>query len=491
MTPKSISDAMLRPRLGLLIAFALWQAAYFAIYSEPMVIFQSMAEAAAWGKEFQFGYNQHPPFWAWIAGLWFLVFPHTNGSYSLLSAVNCAIGLAGAWALIGRFAKDAERIAATVLLLATPLYTFGGYGFNANIIFVSVWPWTLYAFVSAYRSRRAWDAAAFGLMMGVALLSKYYALILGATCFLAAVRHPSRRAYFTSASPYISIAVAGVVIAPHVVWLIANGAPPLRYFGEVSHLGPLTALRNVFATLLGSLAENALAVGLVVYASGWRPSRIRTALAEPETQVLAILALAPLALSLAASLALQSKLVTPMLQGTFPLVPLFAMRALGAEPERLTRLAKRVAAVVLVAELALAPLQGLFLVWFTTRPIVAVPIRELAAQATALWREKTGLPLSYVGGSYALGDAVSFYSPDHPHSFESLDYRRRLWVTPEALAAHGLLSLCVAADSRCLADTARFATPQSSRVELTIAREVWGRRFPPVKFVATVIPPHA
>ena len=248
-------------------------------------------------------------------------------------------------------------------------------------------------------------------------------------------------------------------------------------------------MRNAFETLFGSLAENAVAIALVAYVSRWRPVKIRSALAEPETQVLAILALAPLALSLAACLALQSKLVTPMLQGTFPLVPLLAMRALGAEPERLAPLARRVAAVVLAAQLPLAPLQGLYWVWLTNNPAVAEPRRELAIEATALWREKIGLPLSYVGGSRALGDGVSFYSPDHPHSFESFDYRRRLWVTPEALAAHGLLSLCVADDAICLADTGRFVTPESSRTELTIARQAWGRRFPPMKFVVTMIPP--
>ena len=223
MSPKSVLVPSLGQSLGLVVAFGLWQALYFAISAEPLAIIQSMAEAAAWGKEFQLGYNQHPPFWAWIAGVWFSAFPQANWSYGLLSGVNCAVGLAGAWVLIGLFATGAERVAATALLLATPLYTFMGYGLNANIIFVSVWPWTLCAFVRAFRSRRAWDAVAFGLMIGVALLSKYYALILGATCFLAAVRHPARRAYFASFSPYLSVAVAAVALTPHVVWLIENG----------------------------------------------------------------------------------------------------------------------------------------------------------------------------------------------------------------------------------------------------------------------------
>ncbi len=45
-------------------------------------------EAYAWGKEFQLGYYAHPPFWAWIAGAWFLVFPVNNAWFILLEAIN-------------------------------------------------------------------------------------------------------------------------------------------------------------------------------------------------------------------------------------------------------------------------------------------------------------------------------------------------------------------------------------------------------------------
>ena len=484
-----------RPRLSsvhVFVAFAMWWTVCFVIAEWPAAIIQSMAEAAAWGKEFQLGYNQHPPFWAWIAGLWFLVFPHTSAAFSLLSALNCAIGLWGAWTLIGEFAEGAERLAATALLVATPLYTFMGYGFNANIVFVSIWPWTLYFFVRAFRTPNALDSIAFGLMMGVALMSKYYALILGATCFLAALRLPERRAYFRSASPYISILVAAIVVSPHVYWLFTSSAPSLHYVGEITRLGYAAALRNFVTTLFGSIAENALPIAFILFFARATLSwpTIGARLADPRVQFLLILALAPLALSLAACLALQSKLVTPMLQGVFALVPLAAMRVFSlVDVGPLQRFAQRFAIAVTLIAMPLAPLQALYWVWFTNNPKVAEPRAELAAAATELWHERTELPLDYVGGSYALGDAVSFYSPDHPHSFESLDFARRLWVTPEALAAHGLLTLCLADDDACLAATERLKTPASSRTDITIIRRVWGRKFPPARFIATVIPP--
>src|SRR5262249_8900619 len=78
---------------------------------------QDMTEAYVWGREFQLGYFKHPPFWSWIAGLWFLVLPQRDWAFNLLSMVNANLGLLGAWKLIGCFAGGERRLTATLLLL--------------------------------------------------------------------------------------------------------------------------------------------------------------------------------------------------------------------------------------------------------------------------------------------------------------------------------------------------------------------------------------
>ena len=207
------SEAMAQPglptMLALFAAFVAAWALFFTITEAPVAIKHDMAEAYAWGQEFQLGYNQHPPFWAWICGLWFSIFPRTGWAFALLSSLNAAIGLWGAWMLIGDFTEGRKRVAAWALLLLTPLYTFYAYKYNANIIFLSIWPWTLHYFMRSVQDRGIGDAIAFGVSIGLALMSKYYALILVATCFLAALQHPSRRKYFAAASPYVSTARGG------------------------------------------------------------------------------------------------------------------------------------------------------------------------------------------------------------------------------------------------------------------------------------------
>ncbi|MGZ5861962.1 MAG: hypothetical protein ACXWKB_01570, partial [Methyloceanibacter sp.] len=102
--------------LALLVIFVITWTVYGVISSAPAVIHNDMAEAYVWGREFQLGYLKHPPFWAWIAGLWFEVFPRADWAFTLLAMLNAGLGLYGSWMLIGDFADGDRRRAATVLL---------------------------------------------------------------------------------------------------------------------------------------------------------------------------------------------------------------------------------------------------------------------------------------------------------------------------------------------------------------------------------------
>ena len=100
---------------------------------------------------------------AWIAGLWFEVFPRADWAFIFLAVLNAGLGLYGSWMLIGDFAEGDRRLAATALLLLTPFYTFLALKYNANSIFLSLWPWTMHFFVRSIDNRRLVDAILFGL----------------------------------------------------------------------------------------------------------------------------------------------------------------------------------------------------------------------------------------------------------------------------------------------------------------------------------------
>ena len=452
---------------------ALWSA-YFSISELGASIHNDMAEAYVWGREFQLGYNQHPPFWAWICGAWFLIFPRAGWSFAILSSLNAGLGLLGAWKLIGRFASGEKQVAATALLVLTPFYTFLSYKYNANSIFLSIWPWTLFFFLRAIDDGKRIDAALFGVFMGLALLSKYYAGVFGATCALAALQHPRRDRYFRSASPYISVAVAALLLAPHVVWLMKSGAPPLRYLGRISGRGYGATFFYATSAILGSLAQNALALALVAFAALTAP-RDDAGSPGARTRLLAILTLAPPLLSLAAGLALRTKISANMLIGVFPLAPLFMIEMFRARGlARLGFWAPRLAAALSLGALALSPAIALGKTWFSHVAEDVEPRKELAEAATKLWREATGKPLAFVAGTFRYDNAVAFYSEDAPRPFVNFDYFGNRWVTPEKLSRDGLLSVCVKGDTFCETSTAALAGADAKRSELTLSHRFWG-----------------
>src|SRR5436189_1149535 len=60
-------------------------------------VHMDVAEAFAWGQQFQFGYGKHPPLSGWVAGLWFRIFPVANWAAYALAMAVVSCGLVICW----------------------------------------------------------------------------------------------------------------------------------------------------------------------------------------------------------------------------------------------------------------------------------------------------------------------------------------------------------------------------------------------------------
>ena len=439
-------------------------------------------EAYAWGKEFQLGYFPHPPFWAWIAGAWFLVFPVTNASFILLEAINSALGLLGAWMLTGLFARGWTRHSAVLMLLATPLYTIMAFKFNANTIFVSLWPWTLFFFVRSLDGMKLRDAALFGAFAAACILSKYYAAILLMTCGLSLFFHPNWRKYLLSPLPWIATAFFAALVLPHVLWALRSDLPPAVYATGLTGKGWSYAIQHLARFVLDNAVHFAGLLALLILA--WRISKTRpmNKPAEPLEQsrrnFLALLVLAPLLLTMVFALGLQLKIDANMTVGIFPLMPLFLMQFVAPLDSRLCfRLAAAVGLMVTIGSVPAAPIE---------RAVVGKraidPVRELAEAVTTLWHAETLMPLRYAGGRYQYTHPISFYSEDHPSSFIELNYSRAPWVTPEKIKKYGLLIACAHEDPECLAGAPAVLSGNWKEYSIRVKRDFGTVNLPSVAF---------
>ena len=62
-------------------------------------------------------------------------------------------------------------------------------------------------------------------------------------------------------------------------------------------------------------------------------------------------------------------------------------------------------------------------------------------------------------------------------------------MTPQAIANHGLLTVCLADDLNCATETAKFTSPAARSESVTLAHRFLGHEAKPKDFVITAIPP--
>ena len=471
---------------ALILAYALFWATYAQVSSSSGVHIDSL-EAYAWGREFRLGYYKHPPFWAWVAGLWFMVLPKTDWSFWLLSELNGALGLAGAYALMGRVCAQRTRLICVLLLMLTPFYQFNALRFNANTILLSLWPWTMYFFVRSIEKPRLFSAMVCGLLAGFALLSKYSGLVMIGSCFLAALTHHNRKAYFASAAPYLSLMVASAVFAPHVIWLFRDGFQPLSYLATKIDLQDRAISSSFFQFIGANAAFFALPMAVLLLAR-WRGGAAKTAMPAPENgqSFENMIAISPLILSLIAGSAGHTALAIPFGVPIFSLVPLSLLRMTRPNQETaLTYL--RYCVIALMAGCAIAgPLIPRVFIDMKHRHHVE-PRIEATDAAIALWREKIGAPLRYVSGDRVNSLSITFRSRDDTSELNGFNLRWSPTVTLEKLRRHGLLVLCTGGNLPCLEGVVPFLSPRSTRHDISVARNIPGA--PTVDYTVFLTPP--
>lgn len=456
-----------RPTLLYILAFSLVWWGIFAT-TRHYLDGADMVENYAWGMEWQWGTNKHPPLFGWITAAWFRLFPVGDGAYYLLNQVNLAIAL-GLLALAMKRILGWEKV-----LIATVLTTLGthfgpdsGFKYNANtalLPFVAGFVWSLLHALE--RGRARWFILA-GVFAAAALLTKYYALVLFAAIGLAilvTLRPPLVPLLKGTA---VTGATALLLVSPHIVWSIHHGWPSLHYMHEAHEAGGFKA--HVVA-LVGALGFSGVAL------LAWGGSLVRLP-AGPADQAPRAprLGLGILGLSVALTvLAALVQGISPVSSWLIPALLFLGWALVDLTPTRFDSeaLARRVYGFGLVY-LVVAVVAAAF--WerqdqaYPAQPAYALPQR-IAEDVTRLYRDAYARPIEYAAGTFPLPYILSFYSPDHPHGLYGVDLAESPWIDAGALrsgnkvAVCGTLRFAEADDLACPAEArALFGVPDQTR----------------------------
>ena len=182
---------------------------------------------AQWARSLALSYYDHPPLVAWTTWL-------VTRASSAPWAVRFVPVLCGAvfdalvYRLAARLFSPRAGFLSVAILTAVPVFFFTGFLLNPEALLAPLWSLFLLLLLDLRVQRDAWRPLVLGLVLGVAFLAKYTAVLAVpvALLYLAGSRETWR--WFRRPSLYGAGAVALAIATPVVAWNAIHGWPSLQ-----------------------------------------------------------------------------------------------------------------------------------------------------------------------------------------------------------------------------------------------------------------------
>ncbi|MDR0274937.1 MAG: glycosyltransferase family 39 protein [Burkholderiaceae bacterium] len=233
------------------------------------------AEQMLWTQQLALGYGKQPPLYTWLQWGVNQVFGPSVWSLAALKAALLALTYGFTWAAARESLlppKTAWWTAASLMWL--PLMGWESlrdltHSVLLNCLVAATW----YALARQIRRPRPGGLAWLGLALGLGALSKYnFALFAGALA-VSALSLPAARSALLMRGWWLLPLIAGLVVAPHGIWLLEHWPQVSQAMVEKLHVDARVSHWAGLSDLVLGLASNllpwAVAVALV-FGCGWR-----------------------------------------------------------------------------------------------------------------------------------------------------------------------------------------------------------------------------
>lgn len=429
-------------------AFAAFAILHLVVWTAlPVLFFRNLPldliEALVYGREWQLGYDKLPPLPWWMVEAAYRVVG-ADASYYALAQVAVVAAFAFVF-ILGRNLTGATGALIAVLIIdGLHYFTFTAPKFNHDVVQLPFWALAGYAYWAALRRGRMAHWLLLGFAIGMALWSKYFVVVLAAPLALFALADRDARKAFATPGPYVAAAMALIVMAPHLVWLVANDFLPFAYAdARALHFrGPLDYLIKPPRFLLSQAGF--LAPSLLIAAPYLRrdvradgPAHAADAF---DRRIVTLLAFGPAATVVLLSLGTGRDTVALWGYPLWLFLGLWIVlnarvldRVTVSRIVALWGIVFAVTAVVFVAAYDVLPR-------FRDRYIaVLYPGDRLGAEMSRRFRAMTGKPLAYVIAGMWDGGNVSRYAPERPRVLIDGRPGRAPWIDLGDLRGKGAL----------------------------------------------------
>ena len=190
-------------------------------------------EALAWGSNFDWGFNKHPPMSAFFSEAFFQIFSSQDWAYYFLSQIFVIISFYYVFKFSKEFFNNNLLGLISVLLIeAIYFYNFTTPEFNVNICQLPFWSLTVYFSWKIYDSREVkfTDCFLIGLFAAIGFLSKYlfiYLLVSIDLLFIYLIFIKKDRKF--DFKYLITLEVFLIALVPHLIWLNNNEFITITY----------------------------------------------------------------------------------------------------------------------------------------------------------------------------------------------------------------------------------------------------------------------
>jgi 4-amino-4-deoxy-L-arabinose transferase-like glycosyltransferase len=413
-----------------------------------------LIEALTYGREWQLGYDKLPPLPWWLVEVTRVLFGPDLFYYALAQAAVVAAFIA-VWALARPLVGAAGALAALLILDGLHYLHYTAAKFNHDVIQLPFWALAGLCYWAAVRRGRMIHWIVLGLALGLALWAKYFVIVLAVPLALfLLIDHDARRVLATP-GPYVAAAVALVVAAPHLLWLLHNDFLPFRYAEAraVPSRGLFDHLWHPVQFAVGQIAF--MLPALLIAAPLIRPRAGSAAPAADafDRRIVTLLAFGPAATVIALSFITGRGTVAMWGYPLWLFLGLWiVLQAGGKAPDhsQMARLVVLWAVVFWGFALAFVTAYGVMPAYDGRYRAVFFPGERLATDIAARFRVLTGRPLAYVIASMWTGGNIAHYAMERPRVLIDGSPRRAPWIDLGDLRAKGAVVVWVDGDPRAL-----------------------------------------
>jgi len=405
-----------------------------------------LVEWLSWGHSLQWGYPKHPPLPAWLAAGFARLSPGDVWGVYLLAYLTAAACMWAAWKLASEYLPPPQALLAALCLEGSLYLTHDPSEWSNNVALDLGWACIILFGYHAVRtgSTRWW--AAVGLATGLTLLCKYTIGVLLVPLAAYLILDPIARRNLRRPGPYVAAVVAGLVFAPHLLWLVQNEFITLTYAAE--RTTDTRWYRRVWNPSEFTLSQSYHILPMLVVLWPGIGQRFRCETPDDVSRIryLHAAVLGPVALLFALSITtgcvLREIWGSPLwtFLGVWVLVN-FRRNAGTLTPQRILWRVGIVASIMMAVAVAKVELRP-YIDKIPSRQ--QYPGKQLAAEVNRQWNEQFDSPFPIAAGEAWAAGNVCCFSPHRPVLYSSgamgylvFDAKATPWTNDDDLNARG------------------------------------------------------